>query len=279
MKQVKIILVIAILVLMNSTCSDNHLTTWETEPEEVSLSIDSIYLTKDSISNTEDLMPKIIGKYVYLTIDDGPLNGAVYIDSIVNKEQVKTNLFIVGNPIHGSGRFKKYLEMFQENSHIEIYNHSYTHANNKYTAFYKDPNSVLSDFEKNQIDFNITHKIARLPGRNLWLVGDRKKNMKQTGATSAELLALNGYEIYGWDVEWKYNHKDYVPEQTIDELIAEIDKAYNSNRTFMPEHVVLLMHDQMFAKKNDKNDLAELISKLKEKGYIFEYLSAYPKKN
>ena len=270
----------ALLVLMNSTCSDD-ITTYDTESVQptfvrdssiqITDSISELAMVEDSISN-----PPITRKCIYLTIDDGPLNGAMYIDSIATMEQVKTNLFIVGNPIDGSGRFRKYYQMFQENKYIELYNHSYTHASNRYTNFYKNPEAVLADFEKNRVDFNISHKIARLPGRNLWVVGDKERNMKQTGATSASLLAQHGYKVFGWDVEWKYSSKDYVPEETIDELIAMIDKAYESNRTFTPQHVVLLMHDQMFAKKNEKNDLGELITKLQAKGYTFEYMSSYP---
>jgi peptidoglycan/xylan/chitin deacetylase (PgdA/CDA1 family) len=107
------------------------------------------------------------------------------------------------------------------------------------------------------------------------MIGERKKNCRQTGTTSAELLAKNGYEIYGWDVEWKYSPKDYMPEQSVVELIEEIEESCNSSMTFTPNHVVLLIHNQMFGKIHDKNNLQKLIEKLKEKGYTFEYLSAY----
>lgn len=218
-------------------------------------------------------------KRIYLTIDDAPLKGCEYIDSIVSAEKIKTNIFMVGNGIDGSQRFKKYYEAMAENNYIEIYNHSYSHANNRYAKYYKTPETVLEDFEKNQNDFNISHKIARLPGRNLWHIGDKKKNYKQSGATSAELLAENGYKVFGWDVEWMYDAKDYSPKQTIDELIEEIEKLNNSSGTFAKNQVVLLTHVQMFSKKNEKNDLGELITKLKEKEYEFEYLSAYSENN
>lgn len=227
----------------------------------------------EEIQDSLSLIPK---KCIYLTIDDAPLNGTARIDSIVSKAKVKTNIFMVGNCIDGSGKFRKYYNLLMENSYIEIYNHSYSHANNKYATFYKDPEKVLADFEKNQLDFSIRHKIARLPGRNIWQIGEKTRNYKQSGATSAELLVENGYKVFGWDVEWRYNAKDYTPEQTIEELINEIETLYDKSRTFSKNHVVLLMHDQMFAKKNDMNDLETLISELKEKGFSFEYLSSYP---
>jgi len=228
---------------------------------------------KDTDADTDTLIPR---KYIYLTIDDAPLNGTDYIDSVIAVSKVKTNIFLVGNSIDGSHRFRKYHEQIKENPYIAIYNHSYSHANNKYAKYYQNPDLVLDDFEKNQTDFNITHRIARLPGRNLWQIGDRKKNYKQTGATSAELLAQNGYEIFGWDIEWHYNPKDYSPKQTIEQLIGEIEELHTASKTFTPNHIILLMHNQMFGKAHEHNDLAKLIEKLIACNYTFEYLSTYP---
>ncbi|NDV58440.1 polysaccharide deacetylase family protein [Bacteroides sp. 519] len=214
---------------------------------------------------------------MYLTIDDAPLNGSAYIDSIITIEKVKTSLFSVGCSIDGSHRFREYHQKFEENPFIEIYNHSYSHANHRYAAFYQNPEYVLNDFEKNQTSCNIKYKIARLPGRNLWQLGERKKNYKQTGATSAALLVENGYQVFGWDIEWMYNSKDYSPKQSIEELIIEIEQLFERpTLTFTANHVVLLMHNQMFAKVTAQNDLSLLIQKLKECGYRFEYLRKYP---
>ena len=235
-----------------------------------STSLDSASYEKGAIDKKKPLGP---GKYIYLTIDDAPLNGSKYIDSVISATKVKTNIFMVGGPIHGSGKFKNYHEMLKKNRHIELYNHSYSHANHKYAGYYKDPEQVVSDFEKNMTEFDLRHHIARLPGRNLWQLGERKKNYRQTGSEAAALLAEKGYKIFGWDVEWKYNAKDNSPQQTIDELIEEIE---NASATFTPNHIVLLMHDQMFGKTNDNNDLAKLIQKLRENDFSFEYLSDYP---
>lgn len=275
MRQVNRILLFTIVLLGSISCSD-VINDFEPYVDDPVLSVDSIMAMDTLLVEKPDSSALASKKCIYLTIDDAPLNGSMYVDSIVSKTKVKTNIFMVGNPIDGSGKFKKYYNTLKDNSYIEIYNHSYSHANNKYAAYYKSPESVLQDFEKNQSDFAISHKIARLPGRNLWQIGEKTKNYKQTGATSAKLLSENGYKIFGWDVEWKYNNKDYSPEQTVDELVEEIENAYDKSKTFSKNHVVLLMHDQMFAKKNDKNDLEVLIDKLKEKNFTFEYLSSYP---
>lgn len=246
MKKVNALIFITILLLMNVRCIDNENSL---NSDITPIAIPDSIIHPIEIEKVDSLNSQ---KYVYLAIDDAPLNGSKYIDSIISSKKIKTNLFVVGNAIDGSSKFLKYYNMFQTNLYIEIYNHSYSHANNRYTDFYKNPESVLKDFEKNQTEFNISHKIARLPGRNLWQIGERKKNYQQTGSTSAELLAANGYKIYGWDVEWKYDAKDYTPKQTIDELVKEIENSYNTSRTFTANHVIVLMHDQMFTKVNEK---------------------------
>jgi len=234
--------------------------------------VDTMALPKSVAEKAEALKP---GKYIYLTIDDSPLNGSRYIDSVIRITGIKTNIFMVGNPIDGSRRFKRNYELLNENPNVELYNHSYSHANHRYLSYYKKPEEVVADFEKNRIDFNLSHQIARLPGRNLWQVAGKTKNYKQTGAEAAQLLADKGYKIFGWDVEWKYA-SDNTPIQTIDELLEEIETLYTSSATFTQGHIVLLMHDQMFSKINDKNDLEALILKLQENGYVFEYLRQYP---
>ena len=276
MKKTQKIIQLASLLFISVSCTEsvNHLNI-DTATTPTALVHDSTMIDPVVIEqkDADTLIPR---KYIYLTIDDAPLNGSDYIDSVIAVAKVKTNIFLVGNSIDGSHRFRKYHEQMKENPYIAIYNHSYSHANNKYAKYYQNPTEVLSDFEKNRMDFNITHKIARLPGRNLWQIGERKKNYKQTGATSAELLVQNGYQVFGWDIEWKYNAKDYTPKQTIEQLIDEIEELHKTTSVFTSNHIVLLMHNQMFAKANDNNDLAKLIEKLKARNYTFEYLSTYP---
>lgn len=269
--------IIAVASFIYVSCTDNVIpdTGIPDAPDSPDIALtDSIAGLADITEKEDSLSPR---KYIYLTIDDAPLNGSAYIDSIIRVEKVKTNLFMVGNSIHGSYRFRKYHEQYEKNPYVEIYNHSYSHANNRYAAYYKNPANVLADFEKNRTDFKVEHKIARLPGRNLWQVGERKKNYRQTGATSSALLVENGYKVFGWDIEWEYNPKDYTPVQSIDELVEEIELLFEgASPTFTANHVVLLMHDQMFTKVNDGNDLGLLIRKLREYGYRFEYLRDYP---
>lgn len=274
MKTLKILFLLMCGTTINISCTRTI-----TQPSSNESAIAAISLTDSILSNNDTIHIDSLapGKYIYLTIDDAPLNGSEYIDSVIFSTKVKTNIFMVGNPIRGSHKFERYHKMLKKNPYIELYNHSYSHANHRYASYYKNPEQVVDDFEKNKSEFNLSTQIARLPGRNLWQIGERKKNYKQTGAEAAALLAEKGYKIFGWDVEWKYDSKNYIPQQTIDELIEEIENACNtSSGTFTANHVVLLMHDQMFAKKVDDNDLSRLIEKLKAAGYTFEYLRSYP---
>ncbi len=75
-------------------------------------------------------------------------------------------------------------------------------------------------------------------------------------------------------MEWNYDAKDYSPKQSIDELVKEIENS--CSKAFTSNHVVLLMHNQMFGKVNDRNNLGELIARLKKSNFIFESLSSYP---
>lgn len=263
----------ALIALISCRGTISQLITDESHSTPAVLSADTLAENK----RTEEIREFIIsGKCIYLTIDDSPLNGSRYIDSVVRDLKVKTNIFLVGNPIDGSKRFKRNYELLNDNPYVDLYNHSYSHAYHRYLSYYKKPEQVVDDFEKNRMDFNLRYRIARLPGRNLWQIAGKTKNYKQTGAEAAQLLADKGYQIFGWDVEWKYDAKDNSPLQTIEELVEEIEHLYKESHTFTEGHIVLLMHDQMFSKINEKNDLGILIRKLKDQGYRFEYLRAYP---
>src|SRR5262245_11008871 len=88
-------------------------------------------------------------KYIYLTFDDGPINGSENIDSVVLAERLKISVFLVGVQAETSRKFVAYYKMYEQNPFVEAYNHSYSHGNNKYASFYSDPQNVLTDIQKN----------------------------------------------------------------------------------------------------------------------------------
>src|SRR5690606_31132150 len=156
---------------------------------------------KDSLRRAFDAHPK----HIYLTFDDGPLIGSAAIDSIAKEKNVKVSVFLIGKHANMSKGRKRDLAKYESNPLIACYNHSYTHANNQYSRFYNNPQKAFADFEKNEKDLNLKHKIVRLPGRNIWMYDDVRKIDLKNGASTADILHKNGYSIYGWDVEWRLN--------------------------------------------------------------------------
>lgn len=218
-------------------------------------------------------------RYIYLTFDDGPLNGSENIDSVILAERLKISVFLIGENTEKSKQLGNYFKLYEQNPFVETYNHSFTHANGKYELFYSSPQNVLSDIQKNEQLLNLRYKIVRLPGRNMWRVGGRKKDDEVSGSAAADLLAKNGYKLYGWDIEWQHNAKTGTPIQPVDEMEREIGARLESGNTFTKDHIVILIHDEMFQKKWEESELKQLIDKLrKHENYVFEHIRFYPEK-
>ncbi|MGB3065226.1 polysaccharide deacetylase family protein [Sphingobacterium thalpophilum] len=227
---------------------------------------------KDSLRRAFDAHPK----HIYLTFDDGPLIGSAAIDSIAKEKNVKVSVFLIGKHANMSKGRKRDLAKYESNPLIACYNHSYTHANNQYSRFYNNPQKAFADFEKNEKDLNLKHKIVRLPGRNIWMYDDVRKIDLKNGASTADILHKNGYSIYGWDVEWRLNSVTGSPTQSQEVTVNEIRHFMNNKSSMVPNNVVFLMHDDMFQTKKGQQQLSSLIDILKSEGYQFEFMQDYP---
>ena len=217
-------------------------------------------------------------KYIYLTFDDGPLDGSENIDSVILAEKLKINVFLVGRNIKRSARLDSFYQMYEHNPFIESYNHSFTHANNKYDSFYRNPQGVLADIEENEKVLNLKFKIVRLPGRDMWRISSRKRDDVKIGTSSADTLAAHGYKLYGWDLEWQHK-SDGEPVQSVDVMYNAIVSHLEKNRTFTKDNLVLLLHDEMFQKPWEESELKQLINKLRaHPNYVFEHIRFYPDK-
>lgn len=218
-------------------------------------------------------------KYIYLSFDDGPLNGSENIDSVILAERLKISVFLVGEHAEASKQMGTYYKMYEQNPFVEAYNHSFTHAKDKYALFYSNPQNVLADIQKNEQLLNLRFKILRLPGRNMWRIGGRKKDDGVSGSAAADLCAKNGYKLYGWDLEWQHHPKDGTPVQSVDNISKEIESRLESGNTFTKYHIVVLIHDEMFQKKWEESELKQLIDKLRvHENYLFEHIRFYPDK-
>lgn len=215
-------------------------------------------------------------KYVYLTFDDGPLTGSHHVSQVATDKGVKISAFLIG--VHALNRLgREYLNVYKENSLVECYNHSYTHADLRYKLFYSNPEKAYHDFLKNHEELDLDYKIVRLPGRNVWAFDDvRVLDNIQSGFT-ADSLHNNGFKVFGWDLEWKLNQTTGISDLPVEVLFDRIKTLMDSKKSLYPNNVVLLTHDNMFMSEYGKQQLEELIAMIQEKtDYKFEHMSKYP---
>jgi peptidoglycan/xylan/chitin deacetylase (PgdA/CDA1 family) len=216
--------------------------------------------------------------HIYLSFDDGPLEGSEDIDSAIRAEKVKINVFVIGSYVQIFPQMRKYFQLYENNPYIEIGNHSYSHAYNEYTNFYKDTESAYQDFVKSENVLKLKKKLARLPGRNMWRIGERIINDMTSGSVAADLLAKNGYAVFGWDIEWEHDALTGKPVQMANDIFYQIEQMLKKNKTVTKNHIVILCHDEMFRKKWEETELKELIKHLRWTGmYEFNHLSEYPR--
>ena len=168
----------------------------------------------DGCTDFQHVTLTIVKREIYLTFDDGIQAGTEEVLALLKEKKVKATFFLTG--VHLWYAFSYYpekaktiLKEIYEN-HI-IGNHSYSHANDHYSSFYRDAGvlidnqskrmNVASDFEKckNQINYylglvynkdfskikfplakNQKTPLARFPGTNSWYVNDKIKDIKST---------------------------------------------------------------------------------------------------
>lgn len=217
-------------------------------------------------------------KKIYLTFDDGPNKGTRKVLGIVQQEQVAVTFFLIGEHVFASTSQRATWDSLRVAESIELCNHSHTHAwNNRYNKFYEQPDSVVQDFKRCQDSLELTNTIGRTPGRNIWRVDTLSYTDLKKSAAAADSLQQAGFTIIGWDLEWHYDHKNFTLKNKSDELLLQIDSLFAGNKTKIPEHLVLLAHDQAYDDAHDSAELHQLIKKLKAREeYELLVTSKYP---
>jgi peptidoglycan-N-acetylglucosamine deacetylase len=214
-------------------------------------------------------------KVVYLTFDDGPLSPTNFLTDIISKKQVKMSAFVVGKHAQSNKNFMQKMEDMRVNPYIELCNHSYSHAYHKYKQFYSSPLTAAKDMMDNEKDLNLNLKIIRMPGRDIWATPNIQRGWSQSGGKTASILLDNGFKIYGWDIEWEH-YANTLPKETPQQFIARVDDLFKRKAMQVPNHLVILGHDEMLVKERGREDLVRIIDMLKERGYTFEFISNYP---
>ncbi len=215
-------------------------------------------------------------KVVYLTMDDGPLAPSDMLHEIAESKHIKISEFAVGKHAFISKTLMRHLEGMQASPNMEVLNHSYSHANGRYEHYYRNPEFAFNDIMNNQTKLNITQKIVRMPGRDIWATPRLKLGWKQSGGSTASMLLNNGYTVYGWDIEWEHYGKSSLPKVSAERFVAMVDDAFATGDMATHNHLVILGHDEMLIHERGKADFVRIIDMLIQRGYVFEFISNYP---
>jgi peptidoglycan/xylan/chitin deacetylase (PgdA/CDA1 family) len=217
-------------------------------------------------------------KKIYLTFDDGPNKGTKNVLDIMQQEEVPVTFFIVGEHVFASVGQEQTWDSLKMAKNIEICNHSYTHAlHNRFEKFYEHPDTVVKDMQRAKEELLPNNNIVRTPGRNCWRIDSLHFTDIKKSKTAIDSLQNAGFVVFGWDLEWHYDHKTLQVKNTADELLNQIDSVFSNNKTKTKDNMVLLAHDQVYQKSGDSMQLRELIQKLKKKDeYELSLVSNYP---
>ena len=218
-------------------------------------------------------------RYIFLTWDDGPQPPGTTVSKNVFKQQgIKATFFVVGMNQVGPQKKRIIDSLRTEYPQFLIANHSFSHANingrDNYPLFYKQVESTLQDFLKNEKEMQVPVKIIRLPGNNAWVNKGQIQGPKSTLAVCKGLDSM-GFSVIGWDVEW--NQYKGVPKESVAEMIKKVNSKFEEGNTYEPNCVVILSHDRLFAKPQYADSLSKFIATLKQDPRnVFETIDHLP---
>ncbi|SHL14354.1 Peptidoglycan/xylan/chitin deacetylase, PgdA/CDA1 family [Chryseobacterium contaminans] len=218
-------------------------------------------------------------RVIYLTFDDGPNQGTENLLKILDKRNVCATAFLVGKHAYGSTKQKNDFKLLKDNPLIELANHSFTHAHNKYTDFYKSADAVVRDFDIAKDSLKLHDKIARTPGRNIWRLNNINVTDIKSSTAAADGLKRAGYKVIGWDLEWRPTHKMTL-KGSHEAMLKKVDSIFLNDLEKTSRHLVFLTHDQYLRDTDSINELDLFIEKLqKSNKFVFRKISQYPKIN
>lgn len=216
-------------------------------------------------------------KKIYITFDDGPNKGTRNVLQTVKQEHIPASFFVVGKHVFDTpGQGETFRELKADSS-IELCNHSFTHALNRYNSFYLHPEKVISDFQQNEDRLSLTSKITRMPGRNAWRIDSVVHTDITESKAAIDSVYNAGFAVMGWDVEWTFDHKTLEPAADTELLLRRIQNMLEADKTRTPGHLVLLAHDQAFQKEAAVEKLHYVLQQLKNNpAYELVLASQYP---
>lgn len=218
-------------------------------------------------------------KYVFLTWDDGPQPpGTGNCRKVFKELGVKASFFAVGFNILNKDRELLMDSIRRDYPALLLVNHGFSHAmNNKYQKFYSPASidTALNDFLHNEQLMQITEKIIRFPGHNTWAVNGMISGQLTKKPLVHRLDSL-GYQVIGWDAEWRGNSKTNAPRESATEMANRVLEQLSSGETRVPGAVVVLSHDRYFAHEDAVDSLRRFIQLLQADSSIqFETIDHY----
>lgn len=218
---------------------------------------------------------------VYLTFDDGPTTGSLRLYQYLLKNEVPTTLYIVGKHYEDMPGLRKMIDSLRTKPYIVFANHSYSHGySDRYLKFYNDIPGVVADYTHAQQLMGITSNIARGAGRNVWRTPGYSANdsIAEKGPVGGiDSLFARGYNFTGWDIVWSYNYKTFKNSRDVTDMLRRTRNSLDSNFCRIPNHVVILGHDQQYADDEDFKQLTDYIDSLKANPkYQLATMDMYP---
>lgn len=270
---------LGMLALVSATSFLLNSCNYKTDVKESEQVISQEYPPAEIVPGSDEETIDPDKRVIYLTFDDGPNQGTENLIRILNKRNVCATAFLVGKHAYGSKKQKDDMELLKSNPLIELANHSFTHAHNKYTDFYKNADAVVHDFNIAKDSLKLYDKIARTPGRNIWRLNNINITDIKSSTEAANGLKKAGYKVIGWDLEWRPS-----PQMTLkgshEAMLRKVDSIFLNDLEKTSRHLVFLTHDQYLRDADSINELDMFIEKLqKSNKFVFRKISQYPKIN
>ncbi len=216
-------------------------------------------------------------KKIYLSFDDGPNKGTPVLLNILEEEKVPATLFLIGEQVYGSRTQAATWNRLKQSGTIELANHSYTHAHNKFVSYYNDSVGVVQDFIRCRDSLRLSNNISRTPGRNIWRIGSLSVTDIGKTKPAADAVQQAGFTLVGWDLEWHYTPPNLLLRESPEEMLYRIDSLIASGKTRNKDHLILLAHDQTFEDHKDSASLRWLIRQIRQRDeYELDIISNYP---
>lgn len=211
-------------------------------------------LTDEGRQNIDNIYHSEI-KRAFLTFDDGPSTNTIEILKILQQENIKATFFVLGSQVE---KMPETVKTIYNKGHY-IASHGYSHV---YSQIYASPQSVLDEYNasvqaiRNAIGQpNYDPHLFRYPGG---LIGGKYATIKNE---AKELLSQNNIVNIDWNaLNGDGETNDLSPEFEMMRLKETVGEK-NS--------IVVLMHDAQ-AKTVTKDTLPQIITYLKEQGYVFQ---------